>query len=116
MFTKNTTNKGGEGTKNIVWTRIRVYVMLQLDNKTRSTDKKGEDTMRKRNTQVASVTCRMTDLPGLCNYVGLGRNSALQLAKEAGAIRKYGRRTLFDLRLVDLALDDLPEKTGTSAV
>ena len=56
-------------------------------------------------------SCRMTDLTGLQFYTGLGRDYAIKLAKSAGAVKKCGRRTLYDLSLIDPVLDALPEQT-----
>lgn len=61
--------------------------------------------------KVESIQPRLTDISGLMSYCGVGRNSALQLAQEAGAALKVGRRTVYDLRLIDLLIDDLPKKT-----
>ena len=45
-------------------------------------------------------------------YTGLGRNAARELAENAGAVRKYGRRVLIDKTILDKALNSLP---GTAA-
>lgn len=50
---------------------------------------------------------RMLDITGLCVYLGLGRNKAIQFAKESGALKRIGRRALYDREIIDRALDEL---------
>ena len=52
---------------------------------------------------------RMTDIAGAMFYIGMGRNSTLRLVRECGAAKRVGRRLLVDLRVLDAALDALPE-------
>lgn len=56
-----------------------------------------------------AVMPRMVDVNTACLYCGVGRNRGVQIISEAHAARKIGRRTLVDLRILDMALDELPE-------
>ena len=48
---------------------------------------------------------RMLGIDEASQYVGLGRNSAKAWLVEIGAIRRFGRRVLFDKRIIDQALN-----------
>lgn len=52
---------------------------------------------------------RMLSTSEMANYVGLGQDKAREFAEKAGALRKYGRRVLFDRKALDKALDDMPQ-------
>ncbi len=52
---------------------------------------------------------RMLDVTGLCAYISMGRTKALEFAEQCGAKRKIGKRTLFDKRIIDKALDEMCE-------
>ena len=51
----------------------------------------------------------MMGLPELCAYIGMGQTNARKFGVDAGAVRKIGRRTLYDRIVIDKALDNLPE-------
>lgn len=40
-------------------------------------------------------------------YLGLGKNRARDFAEECGAVKKYGKRVLFDRFILDKAVDAL---------
>lgn len=61
----------------------------------------------------SEIQPRMTDIAGAMIYVGMGRNSTLRLIRECGAAKRVGRRLLVDLRVLDAALDALPEEGQT---
>ena len=44
-------------------------------------------------------------------YTSLGVTRATQLAKECGAVKRYGKRILVDRKILDKALDDLETVT-----
>ena len=48
---------------------------------------------------------RLMDVQQFMEYTSTGRNSSLRYAKEIGAIRKIGNRTLIDKKTVDEFLD-----------
>jgi hypothetical protein len=56
-----------------------------------------------------SLQPRLTDFQGLCFYTGVGENKAREILRESGAAKKIGRRTVIDLRIVDVYIDRLPE-------
>lgn len=60
-------------------------------------------------TKVAEFETRMLDINGLCAYVGLGKTNAMDFGMKCGAKRKMGKRTLYDKRIIDKALDELEE-------
>lgn len=54
------------------------------------------------------TTCkRLFDVPDLCAYLNMGRTRAVEYAKQIGAERRFGRRCLYDKRIIDRALDEL---------
>lgn len=62
--------------------------------------------MKKRTLYENSET-RMLDVQGLQAYLSLGRSRAVEFAKAAGAERRFGKRCLYDRRVIDAALDNL---------
>lgn len=60
-------------------------------------------------TQKTEVTPRLLSKAQLCQYTGLGTTKAYCWAKEIGAVRKIGTRTLFDKQVIDAALDSVKE-------
>lgn len=48
---------------------------------------------------------RLLSISELTHYTGLGTSKAREWAKEIGAVRKIGRRVLYDKRIIDAALD-----------
>ena len=50
---------------------------------------------------------RLLSVEELAKYVGLGRHSARQFAEENGAVKRYGKRVLFDRVVIDRALDQM---------
>ena len=55
---------------------------------------------------------RMLDVDALCVYLSMGKTRATEYAEKIGAKRKIGKRTLFDRRIIDAALDDLGKEGG----
>ena len=55
-----------------------------------------------------SVT-RMFDINTLREYISMGKTRAAEFGEQCGAKRKMGKRTLYDKRIIDKALDDLEE-------
>ena len=58
---------------------------------------------------VAEFETRMLSVDGLAAYIGMGRTKALEFGERCGAKRKMGKRTLYDKKVVDKALDALEE-------
>lgn len=50
---------------------------------------------------------RLVDISSLMEYLSLGRNSALKFGEESGVKLKVGRRTLYDLQKIDIAINKL---------
>lgn len=51
--------------------------------------------------------CKLLDVKDLQAYLAVGRNTALQVGREAGALRKIGRRSLYDREVIDRYIDSL---------
>lgn len=52
---------------------------------------------------------RMLDVNALCAYISMGKTRATEFGEKCGAKRKIGKRTLYDKRIIDRALDELDE-------
>lgn len=52
---------------------------------------------------------RMLSVAEASTYCGLGRTRTRELAESAGAVRRFGRRVLFDKTKLDAALDSMTE-------
>lgn len=48
---------------------------------------------------------RLLSISDLARYTGLGKTKARTWAESLGALRKIGTRALYDLRVIDAALD-----------
>lgn len=48
---------------------------------------------------------RMFSIEEAMAYTGLGKNRLYDFAREAGALKKYGKRTLIDRVLIDRSID-----------
>lgn len=53
---------------------------------------------------------RLLSADELANYIGLGRHTARKFAEEVGAVKRYGKRVLFDRVVIDKALDQMSEQ------
>lgn len=61
--------------------------------------------MKARETKADFTNKRLLDASEIAEYTGLGRITARKFAEEAGALRRYGRRVLFDREALDRAID-----------
>lgn len=50
---------------------------------------------------------RYFDIAGLRNYLSLGAASCRNIAADAGAVVRYGKRVLYDKALIDKYLDEM---------
>ena len=50
---------------------------------------------------------RLLDVTALCAYLSMGKNRATEFGEQCGAKRKFGKRTLYDKRVVDKALEKM---------
>lgn len=57
--------------------------------------------MRAMTTKDNITAARYANLTDLSIYLSLGRQSADQLAREAGAKKKIGKRAIYDLQRID---------------
>lgn len=53
---------------------------------------------------------RLVPLPVFMNYIGMGRNKAMQFGAEIGARVEIGRAVRYDLDVVNKYLDDCAKK------
>ena len=58
---------------------------------------------------VKEYEVRMLDANALCVYISMGKTRAIEFGEKCGAKRKFGKRTLYDKRIIDKALDELTE-------
>lgn len=49
---------------------------------------------------------RLFDIKGLMQYMSIGRNSAMKIGKDAGAIVRFGRRVLYDREKIDEYIEE----------
>lgn len=71
----------------------------------RGKKRKGQAMKSRNRIEVAS---RLIGKEELCSYLGLGKTSAVKFAVDAGAVKRIGRRCLYDVRILDKAIDNLP--------
>jgi len=57
--------------------------------------------MNKRVEPAAGAEGRYLSIGAVQRYTGLGRSMAARLGRESGAIRKYGRRVVYDRVVID---------------
>lgn len=65
--------------------------------------------MVKRAVRTEGLEVRMMGVEELCAYIGMGKTKATEFGESVGAKRKLGKRTLFDKKIIDKALDELSE-------
>lgn len=53
---------------------------------------------------------RLLSVEELTKYLGLGRHASRQFAGNVGAVKRYGKRVLFDRVVIDAALDQMGEQ------
>lgn len=49
---------------------------------------------------------RLLNIKEVSSYIGVGQTQARQYMKEIGAIKRFGRRVLFDKTVIDAALNE----------
>ena len=50
---------------------------------------------------------RLMNIRELMDYTGLGESKAKRWARETGAAKKIGRRTVYDRKIIDKCIDEL---------
>lgn len=63
--------------------------------------------MRLRETTQNLTDKRLLSPSEACIYSGLGRSKMRELAEQAGAVKRFGRRVLIDKVKLDAAIDEL---------
>lgn len=63
--------------------------------------------MKKQNVTGEIAEKRLLNMTEVCIYTGIGQNNAQLYMDKIGATRKFGRRVLFDKRVIDKALDNM---------
>ena len=64
--------------------------------------------MNLRRTDKATVTeKKLISIDELRDYLSIGRSNALKIGKESGALRKIGKRALYDREVIDRYIDNL---------
>ncbi|MDO4491901.1 MAG: hypothetical protein Q4B85_12615 [Lachnospiraceae bacterium] len=58
----------------------------------------------KNNTKTEPV--RLLSIPGLCTFLSMGKNKAVEFGKLCGAELHIGRRCLYDRAVIEAVLDD----------
>lgn len=62
--------------------------------------------MKERKTVTTMGEKRLLDANEVCVYLSLGRNRGVEFARDIGAERKIGRRSLYDKVIIDRYLDE----------
>ena len=57
----------------------------------------------------ASLEVRLLNADQLRTFLGLGKNNSVIFARECGAERHFGRRCLYDKKVLEAALDRLTD-------
>lgn len=63
--------------------------------------------MNKRNSKLEVMEVRMMDADQLAIYIGLGKTRAVEFGEKCGAKRKFGKRALYDKKVIDQYLDNM---------
>ena len=50
---------------------------------------------------------RLLNIEEVCIYTGLGQTSARVHMQEIGAVRRFGRRVLYDKQVIDKAINNM---------
>lgn len=61
--------------------------------------------MRKRNCNGTLTEKRLLNIGEVCTYLGVGQAQARKYMDEIGAVKKFGRRVVFDKTIIDTALN-----------
>ena len=50
---------------------------------------------------------RLLNIKEVCTYIGIGQTQARKTMQEIGAVRRFGRRILYDKIVIDAYLDSM---------
>lgn len=62
--------------------------------------------MRKRIENRTTTEKRLLSIGEVCTYLGVGQAQARKYMDEIGAVKKFGRRVVFDKLIIDTALNN----------
>lgn len=68
---------------------------------------KGGLFMNQRTRTPEMLEVRMLDADALSIYIGMGKTRAVEFGEKCGAKRKFGKRALYDKKVIDKAIDEL---------
>lgn len=63
--------------------------------------------MNKQNVMGKIEDKRLLNIKEVCSYIGIGQTQARKTMQEIGAVRRFGRRILYDKIVIDTYLDDM---------
>lgn len=63
--------------------------------------------MKKQNVTGNIADKRLLNIKEVCSYTSMGQTRARQYMEQIGATRKFGRRVLFDKKVIDNALNNM---------
>lgn len=63
--------------------------------------------MNKQNVTGNIADKRLLNIDEVCTYIGIGQTRARQYMEEIGATRRFGRRVMFDKKVIDSAISNM---------
>lgn len=63
--------------------------------------------MNKQNVTGKIEEKRLLNIKEVCSYIGVGQTQARRYMEEIGATRRFGRRVLFDKKVIDDAINNM---------
>ena len=63
--------------------------------------------MNKQNVTGRIEEKRLLNIKEVCSYIGVGQTRARCYMEEIGATRRFGRRVLFDKKVIDNAINNM---------
>ena len=69
--------------------------------------KKGKRIMNKQNVMGKIEDKRLLNIKEVCTYIGIGQTQARKTMQAIGAVRRFGRRILYDKIVIDTYLDNM---------
>ena len=62
--------------------------------------------MNKQNVTGSIEEKRLLNIKEVCTYTGIGQTQARKYMEEIGAVKRFGRRVLFDKNVIDQAISN----------
>ena len=63
--------------------------------------------MNKQNVTGTVEEKRLLNIKEVCTYIGVGQTQARRYMDDIGAVRRFGRRVLFDKHVIDSAITNM---------